>query len=59
MKHLLKVNLKQFFKCFREYLYLSSSLVKEIAINGGELDKFVPECIEGIIITRKINESKK
>ena len=47
-----------FLSASREYLYLSSSLVKEIAINGGELDKFVPECIEGII-TRKINESKK
>ena len=47
-----------FLSASREYLYLSSSLVKEIAINGGELDKFVPECIEGIIM-RKINESKK
>lgn len=28
-----------------EYSYLSSSIVKEIAKNGGELDKFVPQQI--------------
>ena len=38
-----------FMSASREYLYLSSSLVKEIAVNGGELEKFVHKCVEQII----------
>lgn len=34
-----------FFTAPREYLYLSSSLVKEIALNKGKLDKFLPAII--------------
>jgi pantetheine-phosphate adenylyltransferase len=34
-----------FFTAPREYLYLSSSLVKEVALNKGKLDKFLPESI--------------
>lgn len=34
-----------FLTASREYLYLSSSIVKEVAINKGELSKFVPEVI--------------
>ena len=29
-----------------EYVYLSSSIVKEIALNGGSIDCFVPKIIE-------------
>lgn len=28
-----------------EYAYLSSSTVKEVALNGGKIDKFVPTCV--------------
>ena len=28
-----------------EYSYLSSSIVKEVAICGGSIDKFVPELV--------------
>lgn len=31
-----------FFTAPREYLYLSSSLVKEVALNNGKLDRFLP-----------------
>ena len=34
-----------FFTAPREYLYLSSSLVKEVALNNGKLDRFLPENI--------------
>lgn len=40
-----------FLTASREYLYLSSSIVKEIAINNGELQGFVPKII--------INDIKK
>ncbi len=43
-----------FLSASREYLYLSSSLVKEIGINGGDLTNFVPKIIE-----KKINEKLK
>ena len=39
-----------FLSASREYLYLSSSLVKEIAQNNGELNKFVPENVEKRLI---------
>ena len=42
-----------FMSASREYLYLSSSLVKEIAVNGGELEKFVPKCVEQVIKYKK------
>lgn len=29
-----------------EYVYLSSSIVKEIALNGGSIDSFVPRIVE-------------
>ncbi|WP_314010830.1 pantetheine-phosphate adenylyltransferase [Pseudostreptobacillus hongkongensis] len=34
-----------FLTASREYLYLSSSIVKEVAINGGNLLEFVPKII--------------
>ena len=34
-----------FFTAPREYLYLSSSLVKEVALNNGKLVRFLPENI--------------
>ncbi len=41
-----------FLNAHREYLYLSSSLVKEIAINNGALDKFVSENVEKKLIEK-------
>ncbi len=41
-----------FLSASREYLYLSSSLVKEIAQNNGELDNFVPENVERKLIDK-------
>ena len=41
-----------FLSASREYLYLSSSLVKEIAQNNGELNKFVPENVEKRLIKK-------
>lgn len=38
----------------REYLYLSSSLVKEIAINNGKLTHFIPNIIIDDIIKRAV-----
>lgn len=35
-----------FFTTDLEYAYLSSSIVREIASYGGDISKFVPECIE-------------
>lgn len=42
----------------REYLYLSSSLVKEIAINNGDLRKFVSENVQNKLIN-KVKEINK
>lgn len=42
----------------REYLYLSSSLVKEIAINNGDLSKFVTKNVENKLIN-KVKEINK
>ena len=44
-----------FLTASREYLYLSSSLAKEIAINSGNLEKFIPN----IIIDRIEERAKK
>lgn len=40
-----------------EYAYLSSSTVKEVAIYGGNVDKFVPEYVAGKI-KEKVQELK-
>ncbi len=42
-----------------ENMYLSSSMVKEIAGMGGDIRDFVPEVIHGIIIKRIESERKK
>ena len=41
-----------FLSASREYLYLSSSLVKEIAQNKGDLKMFVPENVEKKLIEK-------
>ncbi|MBF1333962.1 MAG: pantetheine-phosphate adenylyltransferase, partial [Leptotrichia sp.] len=41
-----------FLSASREYLYLSSSLVKEIAQNKGNLKMFVPENVEKRMIEK-------
>ncbi len=41
-----------FLSASREYLYLSSSLVKEIAQNNGELENFVPKNVENRLIEK-------
>ncbi len=41
-----------------DYAYLSSSTVREIASYGGDISKFVPPCIEDIII-KKYKEEKR
>ncbi len=46
-----------FLTASREYLYLSSSLVKEIALNNGELGNFVPKNVQDKLI-KKVNEMK-
>lgn len=35
-----------------EYAYLSSSTVKEVALNKGDVSKFVPECVNNAIIEK-------
>ena len=44
-----------FLSASRKYLYLSSSLVKEIAQNHGDLKSFVPENVEKKLI-EKVNQ---
>lgn len=57
-KTLAKTNFETIFlNAAREYLYLSSSLVKEIALNNGDLEKFVPKNVEKRLIT-KVKEIK-
>ncbi len=46
-----------FFVTNLEYLYLSSSLVREIASRGGDVSPFVPEPVENAII-QKLKASK-
>ena len=41
-----------FLTASRKYLYLSSSIVKEIALNKGNLQQFSPEVIIGDIVKR-------
>jgi len=47
-----------FLTASREYLYLSSSLVKEVALNKGDLHFFVTENVEQRLI-KKVEELKK
>jgi len=47
-----------FLTASREYLYLSSSLVKEVALNKGDLHFFVTENVEQRLI-KKIEELQK
>lgn len=47
-----------FLTASREFLYLSSSVVKEIALNHGDLSKFVPRCIIKDI-SKKVADIKK
>ena len=35
-----------------EYMYLSSSMVKQVASLGGDISSFVPKCVHDIIIER-------
>ncbi len=35
-----------------EYMYLSSSMVKQVASLGGDISSFVPQCVHDIIIER-------
>ncbi len=44
--HILNENIDTvFFTTSLEYAYLSSSTVKEVAWNGGNIEKFVPACV--------------
>ncbi|MEG0077821.1 pantetheine-phosphate adenylyltransferase [Anaerorhabdus sp.] len=53
---MLNENIETFFFVARpEYSFLSSSVAKEIAINGGDISKFIPEAIKD----RVNNELKK
>ena len=47
-----------FLTASREYLYLSSSLVKEVALNKGDLHFFVTENVEQRLI-KKVEELQK
>jgi len=47
-----------FLTASREYLYLSSSLVKEVALNKGDLHFFVTENVEQRLI-KKVEELRK
>ena len=47
-----------FLTASREYLYLSSSLVKEVALNKGDLNFFVTENVERRLI-EKVEEMQK
>ena len=47
-----------FMMAHEKYTYISSSLIKEVASLGGEIDNYVPKHVLEIINT-KLNESKK
>ncbi|MDF4805977.1 pantetheine-phosphate adenylyltransferase, partial [Vibrio parahaemolyticus] len=36
-----------------EYAFLSSTIVREVAIHGGDIEPFVPKCVH-VAITEKI-----
>ena len=42
----------------QSYTFLSSSMVKEIAMLGGNIKNFVPECVEKELEKRVANLSK-
>lgn len=51
--HILNKNVDTvFFTTSLEYSYLSSSTVKEVAWNGGNVEKFVPACVVPYIYER-------
>ncbi|MCK6263266.1 pantetheine-phosphate adenylyltransferase [Vibrio sp. ZSDE26] len=35
-----------------EYAFLSSTLVREVAIHGGEIQQFVPECVHQAVLAK-------
>ncbi|TNF11809.1 MAG: pantetheine-phosphate adenylyltransferase, partial [Vibrionaceae bacterium] len=39
-----------------EYAFISSSLVREVAIHGGNVDAFVPELVANALHSKKIVE---
>ncbi|MCR5653265.1 MAG: pantetheine-phosphate adenylyltransferase [Ruminococcus sp.] len=41
-----------FLTCNSDYLYLSSSVVKQVASLGGDISSFVPECVHDEILKR-------
>ncbi len=45
-----------FFTTNVEYAYLSSSIVKEIASFGGDITKFVPQCIVPVIYNKYVGK---
>jgi len=41
-----------FLTCNSDYMYLSSSIVKQVAHLGGDISSFVPECVHNQILDR-------
>ena len=41
-----------FLTCNSDYMYLSSSIVKQVAFLGGDISSFVPECVHDKILER-------
>lgn len=41
-----------FLTCNSDYMYLSSSIVKQVAYLGGDISSFVPECVHDKILER-------
>jgi pantetheine-phosphate adenylyltransferase len=41
-----------FLTCNAEFMYLSSSMVKQVAALGGDISSFVPECVHDKILSR-------
>lgn len=41
-----------FLTCNSDYMYLSSSIVKQVAHLGGDIQSFVPECVHNQILER-------
>ncbi len=41
-----------FLTCNSEFMYLSSSMVKQVAALGGDISSFVPECVHDKILNR-------
>ena len=44
-----------FLTCNSDYMYLSSSIVKQVAFLGGDISSFVPECLHDRIVERLKN----